>query len=415
MSLSYPKLLTVYQTAGPSFHAGRLAAALAIVFFALACGCARFHHEAHETVWVNARQTYLHDRVAAVSDRVALVSNGQPLEVLEQGRRFLKVQTQKKEVGWIEEHAVIDAKTYDAFTQLATAHKQDPAAATAVLRDDVYLHLTPGRETEHFYLLTGASKVELLAKASAAKTAVQGSLPAATAPKSPAAAPKTSAPAAQAGKPSAATNAPAQGAAAAPEVILEDWWLARDSQGHTGWLLSSRLDVDVPEEIEAYAEGQRFVGAYVLAKVSDPEANTPDHVVPEYLTLMAPPKSGLGFDFDQVRVFTWSRSHHRYETGFRLHPIEGYLPARVFTATAGQLSVPAFSFQLAGDSGVATDAATGVTRPVSPRTIQYEMIDTSVKRIGPDMGPIPITHEAKTEAGKAKAEAAKAKAGKKRK
>ncbi len=341
-------------------------------------------------VYVSIRTTYLHDRVAPVSNRVCEVVNGQPLEVLDRAKRFLKVKTDKNETGWIEERAVIDQKTYDGFVQLGQQHKDDPGAATATLRDDLAMHLLPGRDTPRFYLLAGNDKVQLLARASALKNPTEtlvALIPSANNAKPP-----------QAGKP--APKATAGPNAAGPEPvqppvapIVEDWWLARDTQGRVGWLLASRLDVDAPDEIAEYAEGKRIVGAWVLAKVTDSESDKPDHQVPEYLTMLDPLQSGLPFDFDEVRVFTWSVKHHRYETGFRLHPIQGYLPVHVFTAKNGNASVPAFSFQIAANNDLKTDPATGITRPVTSRTINYDMIDTQVKRIGPDMAPLPVTHE----------------------
>jgi hypothetical protein len=348
---------------------------------------------------------YLHDRVAAVSNRVAEVVNGQQLDVLEHGRRFLKVRTLKNEIGWIEERAVIDAKTRDAFVQLAAQHQSDSVAATATLRDDLYLHIAPGRETGHFYLLAGNSKVQLLARASVPKSAVPVSIPPPNLPE-----PKSgSSPASSATAPSTVPSAKSLSAApvkkpqnpppllmppvVTPPVVMEDWWLVRDQAGRAGWMLAGRMDVDIPDEVGQYSEGQRMIGAYVLTKVTDPQATTPSHQVPEYVTVLSPPSSGQPFDFDQVRVFTWSIKKHRYETAFRLHPIQGFLPVRTGSQPGPNgVTMPTFSFHIANSQNLNIDPATGMAHPASLRTITYLMNDTRVIRAGPDLAPIPLGH-----------------------
>ena len=350
----------------PASRARRAAGIAALCLAVLAAGCSRLHHERKEYVYVWARHMFLRDRVAAVSNRVAQVDNGQRLQVLEHQKRFFQVKTDKGEVGWIPDRAVIDQRSYNAFVQLAESHKNAPVVAHGVLRDDMYVHVTPGRDSDRFYLLPENGKVELLVRASFPKAVTPNARPVV--------------------KPGGA----GKGAAADEPPPMEDWWLVRDAQGHAGWLLGGRVDVSVPDEIAQFAEGQRIVGAYVLTKVHDAGAQTQDHQIAEYVTAMAPTKAGLPYDFDQVRVFTWNTRKHRYETAFRLHPIQGYLPVLVSTQPGQQGTEPVFSFLVAKSSDVTVNPETGIARPASSRTIRYALRDTSVRRIGPDMAPIPM-------------------------
>lgn len=371
MTVAKQSFLSFASTLG---HLQISKALLGCVLLLSATGCSHFHRHSTDSVYVSARQTYLHDRVAAVSNRVGAVTNGQSLEVLDRNRRFLKVKTEKNETGWIEERSVIDGKTYAAFQQLADQHKNDVVTAQAVLRDDLYMHLTPGRTAEHFYLIPGNTKVQLLVRASAQRTSANA-----------APAPKPVAPA------TAANGAKSDAAQPAPEAPapppMEDWWLVRDAKGHTGWLLASRLDVDVPDAIGLYAEGQRIVGAWPLAQVTDVDDNGASHTQIEYLMALSTPKAGLPYDFDQIRVFTWNLKRHRYETAYRMRNMRGYLPMHITQATGN--GPASFQFLIANNDKAMADPETGAAKPAVPRMLSYQLIQTRVVRVGPDLGPLP--------------------------
>ena len=342
-------------------------------------------------VYVTAKQTFLRDRLAAVSNRTGTVENGQRLEVLERGRRSYRVKTEKGEIGWIDEKAVATQAVFDEFQALKDGHKADPSVASAVVRDEVNLHLKPGRDTEVFYRLAEGDKLQLLQRATLPRPGVPG----------------------------AAVAKPKPGEEA-PPIAMEDWWLVRDAQGRTGWMLSRRMDVDAPDSLTRYAEGQRFVGAYVLTTVHDDGA-TGDDVpaskdIPIYLTVLSPYAAGLPYDFDQVRVFTWNSKMHRYETAYREKNIEGYLPISIKEgkdpygkSAVAQESLPMFTYKvLAADAGaVVPDPETGVIKPGRTISRTYRLEGNLVRRVAPpgykdEPAAHPVVEEKKAKAGKKK-------------
>jgi SH3-like domain-containing protein len=351
------------------------------VCLAVVGGCSRLRSQpATQYVYVTAKQTFLRDRVAAVSNRTATVENGDRLEVLDHGRRFVKVQTAKGEQGWIDEKVVATQDVFDQFEKLKKDHAADPVVASAVVRDEVYLHAKPGRDTERFYRLAEGEKLKLLARATLEKPAPPGTRVAKAAP--------VVASAKAAGKGAKGVAAPAPDVPAPP--VMEDWWLVRDSKGDTGWLYSRMMDVDAPDAITRYSEGQRIVGSYVLTTVNDPEAEQDEKNIPIYVTVLSPYKAGLPYDFDQVRVFTWNVKKHRYETGFRDRNIEGYLPVEIKMASdpygkapAATAQAPTFSYRvLADDAGpVIPDPVTGAIVPGKTVLKTYRLEGNLVRRV----------------------------------
>ncbi len=332
--LRRPAVCFPMRLSGASLPTQRLCRHLVLLVLAgpglLLGGCNRVRKAVvREDVYVTAKQAFLRDRVAAVSNRTGEVSNGEKLAVLGHQRRFLHVRAPNGQEGWIEEKLTADQGIADQFDTLRQGHLHDGIVASAVTRDEVYLHLTPGRETVHFYRLPENESLSLLVRATVPKTASPGLVSAAGHPSAAKLPVRDSGPAQN-----TADAEIGSGAAGPAPPVMEDWWLARDSKGNTGWVYARMVDVAEPDTLTRYAEGQRIVGAYVLTHVDDPESNIvnngqPVTSIPEYVTVLSPFKAGLPYDFNQVRVFIWNVKKHRYETAYREHNIAGYLPVKI--------------------------------------------------------------------------------------
>jgi SH3-like domain-containing protein len=325
---------------GPPTHL-RLAAVTLMLIAALAfAGCNRRGRRVLEIAYVSAPQASLRDQVSAVYNRVGTVKNGDRVEVLDHEKRFLRVRAADGAEGWIEQRYLVDQKTYEALQQLGLDHKNDPAQAPGVLRNDTNLHVSPGRETEHLYQLTSGAKVSILARATSEK---------------------------QAGVPSPPKPVTKPGAPAATGPVLEDWWLVRDGQSHVGWVLARMVDVDAPIEVAQYAEGQRLVAFFVLNDVDD--AGT-QKKVPQYLCLLTEPHDGQPYDFDQVRVFTWNPKKHRYETAYRERGLNGFLPVTVTRENFDKEgTLPVFILRVKDDAGNASERKYKLNTPIVRRVL----------------------------------------------
>ena len=311
----------------------------------LVASCGRGRHRVIEHAYVSAPQAILRDQVAAVYNRVGTVKNGERVDVLEHEKRFARVRTSTGLEGWIEQRYLVDQKTYDSLQQLTADNKDDPAQAPGVLRNDTNLHVTPGRETEHLYQLASGAKVSILKRATAEKQV--GGLPAT--------------------RPVAISTVGK--AAKTAEPILEDWYLVRDGQGRVGWVLARMVDEDVPLDIAQYAEGQRFVAFFVLDQVPDTQ-NGVQKSVPQYLCLMTEPHDGLPYDFNQIRVFTWNTKRHRYETAYREHGLNGFLPVSVGTESFDKEgTLPTFSVRVKDDAGNVRELKYKLNTPIVRRVL----------------------------------------------
>jgi hypothetical protein len=327
----------------------------------IVAGCRRHSGGTGEYVYVSVPQANLRDRVAAVYNKVGTVKSGDRLEVLDRQKRFLRVRTDAKEEGWLEQRFIITEDVYKSFQKLDNENKALPSQGRGVTRAQLNIHLTPSRDADTLYQLAEGEKVDVLKRATAER-------------------PQKNQPVAVAKGKGKETKAEE------PPKLYDDWWLVKSPTGHYGWVLARMVDLDIPVDIAQYAEGQRIQGAYVLNQVD--EEGKP---MPQYLVVLSEPKDGMPYDYNQARVFTRNTRKHRYETAYRERNFMGYFPVKVGTENFDKEGVlPMFVLRVQAENGQIIER-------------KYKLNSTTVRRVAGADEPKPATIKKEEKGGKPKA------------
>jgi hypothetical protein len=105
----------------------------------------------------------------------------------------------------------------------------------------------------------------------------------------------------------------------AKPLPTDNWSLIRLPAGQSGWVLTRRLTMAIPDEVAQYAEGHRIVSYFSLGRVDDDG-------VKKDIWLWTTIGGSQPYDFDSFRVFIWSLRRHRYETAYIERNLKGYAP-----------------------------------------------------------------------------------------
>lgn len=287
----------------------------------------------------------LHKDIDTKSPSAGEVHHGEHLDILAQRRLWYKVRTDKGVKGWTADSQLLDPAQMKRLRKLAEETSGLPSQGRATAFDMLNVHTEPSRaspsfvqvkEKESFDVITHRITVRIT---KAPKRTLTRPKPKAT--RSPKKAGKKD----DSGVPPPPAPAPpsppidwialskergTQAEADTPPVAQDDWTLIRTKGGQSGWVLTSRVYMSIPDEVAQYAEGHRITSYFSIGKVQD-QGEAKD------IWLWTTIESlGSDIDFDSYRVFTWSMKRHRYETAYIQRRERGYLPV---LAKEGEFSV----------------------------------------------------------------------------
>lgn len=272
---------------------------------------------------------------------VATVKHGERLALLQKRRRFFKVRAPSGVEGWTDERQLLAKEDMDKLRELRARAAKMPPQGQATAFGELNVHTQPLRQSPSFLEIKENEKVEVLTHVATPRADVSRKALLPPPPKKEKSAVKKApkearypplAPLPQPPGPpanwldlshtdlSSEEDSEAENEKEAKPVPMDDWSLIRTPGGESGWVLTRRLVMAIPDEVAQYAEGHRIVSYFPLGEVADNDKKKANWL---WTTI----GDGIrDYDFDSFRVFIWSLRRHRYETAYIERNLRGYQP-----------------------------------------------------------------------------------------
>jgi SH3-like domain-containing protein len=326
----------------------RFVVLLGFVLILYACAPSQRHDPVQGYAFVGPADLILRKEISLKSPAVETVHFGQKVSIIGTRRSFVRVRTSSGAEGWTNERMLLAQSDIDQIKAQTEAARTYPSQGIATTFDALNVHAQPSLQSPSYAQIKEGEKFDViehrLVKTPPA-TARKQLLPAAPKPaaKKPVKENKSKIPPPPTPNPPAlpknwlelskdaveADSAKAPEAPEPPPVAPEDdWTLVRTASGQSGWVLTRRVSMAIPDEVAQYAEGRRITSYFSLGKVRDGD------VVKDVWFWTTMESAKHPYDFDGFRVFIWSLRRHRYETALIQRHVLGFFPTMLDSNSA---------------------------------------------------------------------------------
>ncbi len=302
-----------------------------------ACNSSRERSPVIGEAFVGPSTVKIRADIPTQSATVATAKHGDRLAILQKRRTFLRIRTSSGVEGWTDERVLLSPSDMSQIRGLFQSAAALPTQGAAIPRfGDMRVYSQPSIASPSFLTVRDKERIDVLATLSVVranqprtpllksapkkalpkkKKGSSAKLPAIPPPKLPEPPPGWDYKGPEENQPPEPSDTPAP--------ATDYWSLIRTADSQAGWTLTRRLLMAIPDEVAQYAEGKRIVSYFSLGKIEDKDKS---HDVWLWTTV----RDGVHpYDFDSIRVFTWSARRRHYETAHIESNLTGFQPVLV--------------------------------------------------------------------------------------